>query len=311
MPFDGSGNFTPSAAPNFPAVSGNVIASGYYNNVINDIATGLSNVLTRDGQGKPSANIDWNAKNLTNVATLSAITASFITATFTNALGIASGGTALATVPTNGQLLIGNGTGYTLATLTEGANIDITEGPGTITIACTAAGMTYPAAGIAVSTGAAWAGSLTAPAGAIVGTTDTQTLSAKTINSSVVNLSTTVGTSGTAAANSVGYLGIPQVAKTASYTLALTDSACDVYISGTTAAQTITIPANASVAFVIGTGITISNDSNQNWSIAITSDTLFWSPSGGTGTRTLAAGGKAFIEKKTAARWWITGSGLS
>lgn len=33
-----------------------------------DIANGLSACLTRDGQGKPSAAIDWNGQNLTNVA---------------------------------------------------------------------------------------------------------------------------------------------------------------------------------------------------------------------------------------------------
>lgn len=72
MPFDGSGNYVAAAAPNFPAVGGTTIASAYYNATINDIVTALNNVLTRDGQGKPSANIDWNAKKITNLAVGSA-----------------------------------------------------------------------------------------------------------------------------------------------------------------------------------------------------------------------------------------------
>lgn len=117
--------------------------------------------------------------------------------------------------------------------------------------------------------------------------------------------------SGTAAANSLGFRGAPQVTFTASKTLALTDAGKQQYITGTTAAQTITIPANGSVAFPIGTIIPILNDSNQNWSIAITTDTLLWTPSGGTGTRTLAASGFATLQKVTATRWWISGTGLS
>tara|TARA_R110000868_G_scaffold92455_3_gene256582 strand:- start:1248 stop:2027 length:780 start_codon:yes stop_codon:yes gene_type:complete len=50
---------------------------------------------------------------------------------------IASGGTGLSTIPTNGQLLIGNGTGYTLNTLGTGAGISVTNGLGTITLANT------------------------------------------------------------------------------------------------------------------------------------------------------------------------------
>jgi hypothetical protein len=56
------------------------------------------------------------------------------------ALGITpviNGGTGLGTIPTNGQLLIGNGTGYTLNTLGTGAGISVTNGAGTITVANT------------------------------------------------------------------------------------------------------------------------------------------------------------------------------
>jgi hypothetical protein len=51
-----------------------------------------------------------------------------------SALGVTSGGTGLTTIPTNGQLLIGNGTGYTLNTLGFGSGISVTNGSGTITI---------------------------------------------------------------------------------------------------------------------------------------------------------------------------------
>jgi len=57
----------------------------------------------------------------------------------TGVLPIAQGGTNVNTVPANGQLLIGNGTGYTVAQLTAGAGITITNGAGTITLGSSAA----------------------------------------------------------------------------------------------------------------------------------------------------------------------------
>ena len=41
---------------------------------------------------------------------------------------VINGGTGLGTIPTNGKLLIGNGTGYTLNTLTAGTGITVTNG---------------------------------------------------------------------------------------------------------------------------------------------------------------------------------------
>jgi hypothetical protein len=55
--------------------------------------------------------------------------------TLANALGVGQGGTGLAAAPTNGQLLIGNGTGYTLATLANNGGLTITNGAGSIGLA--------------------------------------------------------------------------------------------------------------------------------------------------------------------------------
>lgn len=53
----------------------------------------------------------------------------------TTGLSVTSGGTGLNTIPTNGQLLIGNGSGYTLNTLTQLSGISITNSSGSISIA--------------------------------------------------------------------------------------------------------------------------------------------------------------------------------
>lgn len=68
MAFDGSGNYTPVAAPDFPAVANTTIRASQYNNQINDIAAALSNCLTRDGQSTPSADQPMGGKKHLNVA---------------------------------------------------------------------------------------------------------------------------------------------------------------------------------------------------------------------------------------------------
>jgi len=74
----------------------------------------------------PSGSITGNAATATTAAGLSAT------------LAVGSGGTGLATTPANGQIDIGNGTGFTRATLTAGSNISITNTAGAISIASTA-----------------------------------------------------------------------------------------------------------------------------------------------------------------------------
>lgn len=68
MPFDGSGNYVPIAAPDFPAVAGTTIRSSQYNNQINDIAAALSDCLTRSGQSTASADQPMGGKKHLNVA---------------------------------------------------------------------------------------------------------------------------------------------------------------------------------------------------------------------------------------------------
>ena len=53
-------------------------------------------------------------------------------------LDVTLGGTGLANTPGNGELLIGNGSGFTLTTLTAGENVEITPGAGSITISAAA-----------------------------------------------------------------------------------------------------------------------------------------------------------------------------
>lgn len=66
-------------------------------------------------------------------------------------LNVANGGTGLTTAPTNGQLLVGStGVGYVAASLTAGANITITNGAGSITIASSNPGGTVTSVGIAL-----------------------------------------------------------------------------------------------------------------------------------------------------------------
>jgi hypothetical protein len=69
----------------------------------------------------------------------------------TGIVPVINGGTGLSTIPTNGQLLIGNGTGYTLNTLGFGAGISVTNGAGTISLANTGVLSNIAGTGISVS----------------------------------------------------------------------------------------------------------------------------------------------------------------
>ena len=146
-----------------------------------------------------------------------------ITGTGTGITAVINGGTGLGTIPSNGQLLIGNGTGYTLRTLTAGTGITVTNGSGTISIA---------------STGVR---SVTATAPVVSSGGINPNISMPAASASVNGYLTS--TDWTTFNNKAG-AGTAPVTKTADFTIAATDSWLINNKSGSTC--TVTLPAASS-----------------------------------------------------------------
>ena len=111
----------------------------------------------------------------------------------------------------------------------------------------------------------------------------------------------------------VGTEWILQNSQSATYTLVLTDAWKHIYHpSADTTARIWTIPANASVAFPIGTAVTFINDTSAGTiTISITTDTLVLAGAGTTWSRTLTANGIATAVKVTSTRWIISWTNLT
>lgn len=106
---------------------------------------------------------------------------------------------------------------------------------------------------------------------------------------------------------------IEQNSQSGAYTMVLADAGKHIlHPSSDTTARIFTIPANASVAYPVGTAITIVNQNAAGVvTIAITSDTMRLAGAGTTGSRTLAANGIATALKITSTEWIISGTGLT
>lgn len=103
------------------------------------------------------------------------------------------------------------------------------------------------------------------------------------------------------------------VSLSAAYTFVLADMAAEFLHPGSDAtARTWTIPANASVAFPIGTEIPGFNPAGAGvLTISITTDTLRLAGAGTTGSRTVAANGEFRLKKVAATEWQISGVGVT
>ena len=108
-------------------------------------------------------------------------------------------------------------------------------------------------------------------------------------------------------------LGLSQTTMSTNYTLVATDANKQIlHPASDTTARTLTIPANASVPFAIGTTITIINESSAGaLTVEITSDTLQRIGSAGSAPFTLNANGLATALKITSTKWVINGTGFA
>ena len=104
---------------------------------------------------------------------------------------------------------------------------------------------------------------------------------------------------------------VPVNAQSVNYTAVLSDAGKAIYHPiADNNARTFTIPANASVAYTVGTVISFVNLINTV-TIAITTDTMYLAGPGTTGSRTLAAFGCCTAMKVAATTWVISGTGLT
>lgn len=303
MPFDGNGTYSPPSAPNFPAIPGAVVASSYYNVVINDLATALSNCLTKDGQSLPSAAQNWHNKNLTNVATFGAVVGQFSGLLTANA-----GATFTGTVTVNGA---------TIASTASPAFTGVPTAPtaanwtNTTQIATTAFVLAHLSSLAEYLGGYATEGYVTGALAPYATTASVAATLASYVTSS--SLATTLlsyaalaspAFSGTATVNGIelGFRGIP--ASSTSGTLVASDAGKTVVLTAG-----ITIP---SAVFAAGDAVCLYNDTAGTLTITQGSGlTLRQSPTADTGNRSLLQRGFANIWFKTDAEAVITGSGVT
>ena len=150
---------TTLSSSDIPPISASLITSGTLNTAQLPTAgtAGTYAKVTTDTYGRVSSGTTLVATDLPphSAALISSGT-----------LSVANGGTGLTSTPTNGQVLIGNGTNYSLSTLSAGAGVSITNTAGGITVAATADASTKVS-----KTGDTMTGALTVPLnGLIAGT---------------------------------------------------------------------------------------------------------------------------------------------
>jgi hypothetical protein len=236
----------------------------------------------------------------TTTLTAASVSTQFFTGTLnqTITLPVAS------TMALGEAFVIHNNSTGTLTVNSSGGNLVVSiSGNNTYLITCiltsgtTAASWDSDFTGTSTTTGSGSTVLSTSPS--ISGATLTGT---STINA-IADGTTATGASG------AGFMGLPQNATTTgAYGIVAADAGKHIYSSAT---RTVTIPANGTIALPIGTTITFISGVGATTTIAITTDTMYLSSAGTTGSRTLAQYGMATAVKIAATTWIISGNGLT
>lgn len=133
---------TPSAAT-LTNATGLPISTG-----VTGLGTGVATALGTSVGSAGAFLVNGGALGTPSSGTLTNATGLPLSTGVTGTLGVANGGTGLTATPTNGQLDIGNGSGFTRANLTAGSGVSITNGAGSITISATGSGGTVTSVGL-------------------------------------------------------------------------------------------------------------------------------------------------------------------
>lgn len=249
-----------------------------------EILQGDSNILYCDG---------------TDVVTASSSTVSF-------PIIISQGGTGATTAATARTNLGATATGVALFTAASAASALSTVGGAAASLTLTAgAGLTGGGDLSASRTFAVGAGN-----GIVVGADDVAVGAGSGILVSVGAVA--VDRTSTTTTDAVGYMDLPVISQSGSYTTVATDRGkLILHPNGAGAGDTFTIAANASVAYPLGTVLVFVNRDSSALAIAINTDTLILEGTTSTGTRSLAQNSRACAVKVESTVWLASGSGLT
>lgn len=263
-----------------PVVTGTVISSTAFNALTADLATGLSTCVLKDGTQTITGNLPMASFKLTGLGA-----------------GTAAGDS-VRWQQLNSAVQDG---GLTYLTSVAGTN---TVTASVSTAPAYAVGQRYWGIAAATNTGATTLNISGVGAGAVQWQT-----AALTGGELVIGMPFAVlVTAATPVFEIISPMwGVPINSQNAGYTFALADAGKCVRMA---TAGTFTVPANASVAFPVGTLISFFNGTTA-CTIPITSDTMTLAGTSSTGTRTIAANGEGTLYKLTSTTWVISGAGVS